>query len=402
MLRTGLYAAAAGVFALVLGLPLMVVLLLSPATAADCSAGQPSGPGPTTVSGVPQSLLALYNGAAARYQLGADGWAYLAAINEVETNFGQNLSTSSRGAVGWMQFEPDTWLLYGVTPAGDPAPDGPAGWNDPADAIYSAADYLHASGAPADWQQAVFTYNHASWYVAQVTGLAQQYEHAAGQPVTASQPGATAQSVAAGTGVPGAGTAPAAAVSAPPGECAGAVSGPTTPGAVATIEPNGIAAIPTGAPPQVQRAIAAGNQIINTFYSQERRANMLSHVQDSYDCSGSTDWVLANAGLSSSLVDVGGGVAGVSGMLEQYGQNGPGQWITVFGSSGHAFIEVAGIVLDTAHYGPVVPASVPDSYPPDDPYNGGPTSGPRWQPASIIPSQLKDGSTWSQRHPAGL
>ena len=151
MLRTGLYAAAAGVLAVVLGLPLMVVLLLSPATAADCSAGQPSGPGPATVSGVPQSLLALYNGAAAQYQLGADGWAYLAAINEVETNFGQNLSTSSRGAVGWMQFEPDTWLLYGVTPAGDPAPDGPAGWNDPAAAIYSAANYLHASGAPADW-----------------------------------------------------------------------------------------------------------------------------------------------------------------------------------------------------------------------------------------------------------
>jgi hypothetical protein len=33
----------------------------------------------------------------------------------VESNFGQNLSTSSAGAVGWMQFEPGTWALYGVT-----------------------------------------------------------------------------------------------------------------------------------------------------------------------------------------------------------------------------------------------------------------------------------------------
>jgi hypothetical protein len=59
-------------------------------------------------------------------------------------------------------------------------------------------------------------------------------------------------------------------------------------------------------------------------------------------------------------------------------------------------------VLDTAHYAPVQPASVPDSYPADDPANGGPTSGPRWQPASIIPNQLNDGNAWSVSHPPGL
>ena len=157
-----------------------------------------------------------------------------------------------------------------------------------------------------------------------------------------------------------------------------------------------------GAPIQVQEAIAAGNRIIDTFYSQERRANMLTQVQDSYDCSGSVDFLLEGAGLSSPQVDVGGGVAGDSSLLESYGQAGPGQWMTVWGSQGHAFIEVAGIVLDTAWYAPVQPTSVPDSYPADDPANGGPGSGPRWQPASIIAAQLKDGNTWSQRHPPGL
>jgi hypothetical protein len=99
----------------------------------------------------------------------------LAAINEVESNFGRNLSTSSAGAVGWMQFEPGTWAQYGVTPSGARAPDGPQGWNDPADAIFSAANLLHANGAPSDWQGAIFNYNHAQWYVNQVLSLAQSY-----------------------------------------------------------------------------------------------------------------------------------------------------------------------------------------------------------------------------------
>jgi hypothetical protein len=127
------------------------------------------------VGGVPAQLIPLYQAAASRYGLGPQGPAVLAAINQVETNFGQNLSASSAGAVGWMQFEPGTWAKYGVTPAGAAAPYGPQGWNDPADAIFSAANYLHASGAPADWQGAIFVYNHAQWYVSQVLSLAQTY-----------------------------------------------------------------------------------------------------------------------------------------------------------------------------------------------------------------------------------
>ncbi|MFZ0088401.1 MAG: hypothetical protein WAL63_02765 [Solirubrobacteraceae bacterium] len=182
----------------------------------------------------------------------------------------------------------------------------------------------------------------------------------------------------------------------------GLITGPMTPGMQSHILPDGLATIPQDAPAAVQRAIAAGNRIVHTFYSQERRAGMLSQVQDSYDCSGSSDYVLYQAGLSDSTVDVGDQIAGTGITIEGYGQPGWGRWITVFGSSAHEFIKVDNVVLDTAHYAPVAPSSVPDSYPLDDPTNGGPTSGPRWQPASMIPAQLADGNTWVPRHPAGL
>ena len=106
----------------------------------------------------------------------------------------------------------------------------------------------------------------------------------------------------------------------------------------------------------------------------------------SYDCSGSTDFVLYNADLNSPQVDVGNRIAGDSTLLETYGDPGPGHWITVYASANHAFIQIAGIVLDTAHWTPTTP----------------PGSGPRWQPASTLPSQLADGNTWTQRHPPGL
>ena len=41
-------------------------------------------------------------------------WEVLAAINEIETDYGRNLNVSSAGALGWMQFMPSTWRMYGV------------------------------------------------------------------------------------------------------------------------------------------------------------------------------------------------------------------------------------------------------------------------------------------------
>ena len=45
-------------------------------------------------------------------------WEILAAINEIETDYGRNLNVSSAGAVGWMQFMPATWQPTASTPTG--------------------------------------------------------------------------------------------------------------------------------------------------------------------------------------------------------------------------------------------------------------------------------------------
>ncbi len=95
----------------------------------------------------------------------------LAGINEVETAFGTNLNVSSAGAVGWMQFMPETWAGYGVDANGDGVKDP----FNPEDAIYAAASYLSAAGMPADTYGAIYAYNHADWYVAEVLANAACY-----------------------------------------------------------------------------------------------------------------------------------------------------------------------------------------------------------------------------------
>ena len=98
-------------------------------------------------------------------------WNVLAAINKIESNFGQNMGPSSAGAIGWMQFMPSTWLRWGVDADGDGVADP---WNA-TDAVYAAARYLAASGGQSDISRAVFSYNHAGWYVQEVLDLARVY-----------------------------------------------------------------------------------------------------------------------------------------------------------------------------------------------------------------------------------
>jgi cell wall-associated NlpC family hydrolase len=98
-------------------------------------------------------------------------WEVLAAINKVETDFGRNLGPSSAGAVGWMQFMPSTWARWGVDANGD----GVADPDNPTDAIFSAAHYLAGCGGQFDISAAVYCYNHATWYVNEVLGLAALY-----------------------------------------------------------------------------------------------------------------------------------------------------------------------------------------------------------------------------------
>jgi murein DD-endopeptidase MepM/ murein hydrolase activator NlpD len=107
---------------------------------------------------VPVFLLPIYQAAGIQYGV---RWEVLAAINEIETDYGRNLNVSSAGALGWMQFMPATWRAYGV----DANEDGRKDPYNPVDAIFAAARYLKAAGADRDIKRAIFAYNHANWYV---------------------------------------------------------------------------------------------------------------------------------------------------------------------------------------------------------------------------------------------
>jgi hypothetical protein len=115
---------------------------------------------------IPPFLLPIYQAAGIQYGV---RWEVLAAINEIETDYGRNLNVSSAGALGWMQFLPSTWRLYGVDANGDGVKDP----YNPVDAIFAAARYLRAAGADTDIRRAVFAYNHADWYVDSVMLRAQ-------------------------------------------------------------------------------------------------------------------------------------------------------------------------------------------------------------------------------------
>ncbi|MDP1846963.1 MAG: lytic murein transglycosylase [Solirubrobacteraceae bacterium] len=107
---------------------------------------------------IPPFLLSIYQAAGIQYGV---PWEILAAINEIETDYGRNLNVSTAGATGWMQFMPASWRAYGV----DANEDGRKDPYNPVDAIFAAARYLKAAGAEEDLRKAIFAYNHAGWYV---------------------------------------------------------------------------------------------------------------------------------------------------------------------------------------------------------------------------------------------
>jgi membrane-bound lytic murein transglycosylase B len=101
------------------------------------------------------ALLGHYRRAWRRFDV---DWQVLAAVNFVESAFGRLRNRSISGARGPMQFMPATWAVYGL--GGDIA--------DPRDAILGAANYLHASGAPADEARALHAYNPSDAYVSAI------------------------------------------------------------------------------------------------------------------------------------------------------------------------------------------------------------------------------------------
>lgn len=144
------------------------------------SAAQPNLPGtvafPILLSAAPEQpqrrsyseLLRLWRRAGAAYGV---PWQVLAAINVIESDLGRNMGPSSGGALGWMQFIPDSWHRWGMDASGDGIADP---WN-PEDAVFAAARYLAAAGAARDLSRAILAYNHAGWYVRDVRALAARF-----------------------------------------------------------------------------------------------------------------------------------------------------------------------------------------------------------------------------------
>ncbi len=129
---------------------------------------------------------------------------------------------------------------------------------------------------------------------------------------------------------------------------------------------DGIAYAPRKAPTAVKRAIAAGNRLQRMPYKWG--GGHAKEIDSGYDCSGTVSYVLREAGLLQGSMP--------SNAYFNYGKKGEGDWITVYCRSGHVFMTVAGLRLDT----------------------GGPggRSGPRWKP------ETRSGNGHVMRHPAGL
>ncbi|MGW9047315.1 C40 family peptidase [Streptomyces lydicus] len=134
------------------------------------------------VGDIPSKMLTLYRQAAPAACKGLD-WSVLAAIGKVETDHARHPTMRSyAGAVGPMQFLPSTFkgYAYPVPPGGA---NPPTPW-DATDAVYAAARMLCANGAKSGTShgvyKAIYSYNHADWYVQKI--LAQAKTYAAAQP----------------------------------------------------------------------------------------------------------------------------------------------------------------------------------------------------------------------------
>lgn len=131
----------------------------------------------------------------------------------------------------------------------------------------------------------------------------------------------------------------------------------------------GLAAAPMAAPAAVQEIIWAGDQIVGLPYIYGGGHG--SFDSPGYDCSGTVSFALHGASLLAVPED--------SSELEAFGSAGIGQWVTIFSNPGHAYMDVAGLRLDTSSA--------------DDPSN---QQGPRWRP--LRPQN----SGYTVRHPLGL
>ncbi len=363
-----LAAAAAGV-------ALMLVAALALLSGASLGAGdiQPAeaegGAVPALAAAeIPPLYLRLYQLAARRYGL---SWAILAGIGKVECDHGRDPDPSctregavnSAGAGGPMQFIASTWARFGVDAEGNGPPDR---WNAP-DAIYGAANFLRASGAPESYSRALLAYNHASWYVAEVESWATKYSAAAFAQAAAAERG---RPEGADTALVGESPTPVLFVSGQQAELARG--------------DGHLALVPAGVPAGVQAMVVAGNELQDLPYGPDGHPDPLGASQE--DCSSTVNYVLYRAGIRTfdELIRE-------NPLAQDYvnwGVPGPGRWVTIYATDSptpHVFMLIAGLRLDTSHDGTDVG---PNRY----------EDGPRWRILDQVPAWAH----WSVRHPPGL
>jgi hypothetical protein len=357
------------------GLAFVLVTALTVLSGASLGAGdvQPAEAPSGAVSAlataeIPPLYLRLYQLAARRYGL---SWAVLAGIGKVECDHGrdpdpsctQEGAVNSAGAGGPMQFIASTWARFGVDAEGNGPPDR---WNAP-DAIYAAANFLRASGAPESYSRALFAYDHASWYVAEVESWARKYSAAAFAQAAAAEGG---RPEGADTVLVGESPTPVLFV---PGEQAELAPGD-----------GHLALVPAGVPATVQAMVVAGNELQDLPYGPDGHPDPLGASQE--DCSSTVNYVLYRAGVRP-LEEI----VGENPLAQDYvnwGAPGPGRWVTIYATDSptpHVFMLIAGLRLDTSHDGTDVG---PNRY----------EDGPRWRIFDQIPAWAH----WSVRHPPGL
>ena len=118
-------------------------------------------------------------------------------------------------------------------------------------------------------------------------------------------------------------------------------TGPGVDGPRAKVLPNGQAVPPKGAPTEVKRIIAAGNVIARDPYKWGGGHG--AWKDDGYDCSGSVSFALAGANLLSAPLNSTG--------FMSWGEEGEGEWVSIYSNPGHMFMVVAGIRFDTSGRG---------------------------------------------------
>ena len=142
--------------------------------------------------------------------------------------------------------------------------------------------------------------------------------------------------------------------------------------------PDGSAAAPADAPPEVQQAIWAANKIQDKPYIYG--GGHRKFEDKGYDCSGTVSYALHGGGLLESPLD--------SGSFMRWGARGRGDWITVYTNPGHAYVVIAGLRLDTSARAARTRNVRRFTKANED--------GPRWRPV------WRSGRGYKKRHPVGF